>query len=317
MAKKDEILGLFPDYLREMWQEALQKVESLQEIRLRNEKPVLLSDGRREWFIRKDGRLTEQAEGAFRMGEKELEAVLNHVCQYSLYAYEDEIRQGYLTVPGGHRIGLAGQVVLEGKEKIRTIKHISYMNIRISREVFGAADSLLPFLYERGNFRNVMLISPPGCGKTTVLRDLIRQVSDGNRYGEGRTVGVVDERSELAGAYLGRAQNNLGIRTDVLDACPKSIGMLLLIRSMSPKIIAIDELGEREDMEAVKQAALSGIGLMVTVHGEGIEDIKRRLFLQDILKKRLFKRFVVLHKENGQCRIKDIYDEELKSCLNY
>lgn len=314
MERKEEIQGLFPDFLRPMWDKALGQMEGLQEIRLRNNRPILLYDGRKERYLRTDGQVSALETEGYCMQERELQAVLSHICQYSLYAFEDEIRQGYLTVPGGHRIGLAGQVVLEGGQ-IRTMKHISYMNIRISREIRGAADSLLPFLYENGQFRNVMLISPPGCGKTTVLRDLVRQVSDGNRYGEGCTVGVVDERSELAGSYLGKAQNDLGMRTDVLDACPKSLGMLMLIRSMAPRVIAIDELGEEEDIQAMQRAALSGIGLMVTVHGEGIEDIQRRVFLQDTLKKRLFKRFVVLKKERGHCTVGGIYNEEFQSCL--
>lgn len=315
MAKKEEIQGLFPDFLRHMWDRVFEQIEGLQEIRLRNGRPILLYDGRREWYLQESGRLTISAAEGFCMGERELQAVLSHICQYSLYAFEDEIKQGYLTVAGGHRIGLAGQAVLEG-DRIRTIKHISYMNIRISREIRGAADSLLPFLYERGKLCNIMLISPPGCGKTTVLRDLIRQVSDGNRYGEGRTVGVVDERSELAGSYLGKAQNDLGMRTDVLDACPKSLGMLMLIRSMAPRVIAIDELGDQEDIQAIQQAALSGIGLMVTVHGEDMEDIRRRFFQQDLLKKGLFKRFVVLKKEQGRCMIGGIYNEEFQPCLS-
>lgn len=316
MERAQEILGLFPDYMRKSWSRTLDRCEELQEIRLRTDRPVLLSSGRREYFIGEDDLPAAQEKQAKRTDSRQMQDILNHICRYSLYAFTDELKQGYLTVPGGHRIGIAGQVVLSGEGLVQSIKNIAYMNIRISHEVKGAADSILPFLYEKGEPQNVMIISPPGCGKTTLLRDLIRQVSDGNRFGRGRTVGVVDERSEIAGSYQGIAQNDVGCRSDIMDACPKALGMLMLLRSMAPRVIAVDELGEREDIQALGQAVLSGVGLMVTIHGEGIEDVKHRVYLQEILKRRYFKRFVVLGREKGMCRIRGIYNEAYEKCLS-
>lgn len=316
MERSEEILRLFPDYQRERWRKVLRNCDELQEIRMRINRPILLMRGQQEFFLSREGELTVHAKQAGCMTAKELKDMLNHICQYSLYAFADELKQGYLTVPGGHRIGIAGQVVLRDRGEILSVKHISYMNIRISHEIKGAADSLLPFLYERGELYNVMIISPPGCGKTTLLRDLIRQVSDGNRYGMGRTVGVVDERSEIAGSYQGIAQNDVGSRTDIMDACPKALGIMMLLRSMAPRVIAVDELGEKEDIHAIGQAVLSGVGLLVTIHGEGIEDVKHRVHLTELLKKRYFKRFIVLGKENGMCRIQGIYNEAYEKCLN-
>lgn len=316
MERAQEILGLFPDYMRKSWSRTLDQCEELQEIRLRTDRPVLLSSGRREYFIGEDDLPAAQEKQAKRTDSRQMQDILNHICRYSLYAFTDELKQGYLTVPGGHRIGIAGQVVLSGEGLVQSIKNIAYMNIRISHEVKGAADSILPFLYEKGEPQNVMIISPPGCGKTTLLRDLIRQVSDGNRFGRGRTVGVVDERSEIAGSYQGIAQNDVGYRSDIMDACPKALGMLMLLRSMAPRVIAVDELGEREDIQALGQAVLSGVGLMVTIHGEGIEDVKHRVYLQEILKRRYFKRFVVLGREKGMCRIRGIYNEAYEKCLS-
>lgn len=316
MERAEEILGLFPDYMRVCWRQALKRCGELQEIRLRADRPVLLINGQRECYINESGLPVQEAGQAKRTDSRQMQDIVNHICQYSLYAFADELKQGYLTVPGGHRIGISGQVVLSGQGSVQSIKNISYMNIRISHEVKGAADSIMPFMYEKGEFHNVMIISPPGCGKTTLLRDLIRQVSDGNRFGKGRTVGVVDERSEIAGSYQGLAQNDVGGRTDVMDACPKALGMMMLLRSMAPRVIAVDELGEKEDIHALGQAVLSGVGLMVTIHGEGMEDVKHRLYLQELLKRRYFKRYVVLGKENGMCRIRGIYNEAYEKCLS-
>lgn len=163
--------------------------------------------------------------------KEELRETMDYISHYSLYAYENELRQGFVTVEGGHRVGVAGKVIME-KERVKNIQYISSLNIRVSHEVLGCADRLIPYIVANKQVCHTLIISPPCCGKTTLIRDLIRQISDGNEYVKGCSVGVVDERSELGGCYLGIAQNHLGTRTDVLDCCPKAEGMIMLIRSM-------------------------------------------------------------------------------------
>ncbi len=314
MARGEEILHIFPDYMRDKWGGVIKQAEDLQEIRLRIGREVIVILRNEEWYLAKDGQVTKERNDACLISERDMEAILNHICEYSVYAFADEIKQGFLTIPGGHRIGLAGQVILQEGNIIRNMKHISYMNIRVSHEIKGAADMLLPYIYEEGRLFNSLLISPPGCGKTTLLRDMIRQISDGNPYGKGMAVGVVDERSEIAGSYLGRPQNDVGIRTDILDACPKVLGMMMLIRSMSPQAVAVDELGCEEDMKAVHQVMQCGSKVIATIHGDSLEDVMNKSFLFDLKKNKSFGRYILLEKVGGKCGVKAIYDRSFELC---
>lgn len=314
MEKQNGLLYVFPASMRDFWSHTATHMDEMQEIRLRAGKPVIVLCHNGETFLDKQGKFVASQKEGILMSREELEEILNYICNYSIYAYEDELRKGFLTVPGGHRIGVAGQAVLEDGESVRTLKHISYMNIRVAHQIRGVADKVMSYLYERGGFCNTLIISPPGCGKTTLLRDIIRQASDGNVYGQGVTVGVVDERSEIAGSFLGVPQNDVGIRTDVLDACPKVSGMMMLIRSMAPKIIAIDELGGEEDSSALRKASACGCGLLATVHGKGIEDLWEKEGLSWIVRDKLFSRYIVMEKKDGTPVIKLIYQKELKPC---
>ncbi len=312
--RKEEILHIFPDFMRPVWEKTAQKAGRVQEIRLRVDRPVTILMDNEEWFLTKDGELSKEMLKALISSEKELEAVLEHVCHYSVYAFADEIRQGYITVPGGHRIGLCGQVIPENDGRIRNIKYIRYLNIRIAHEIKGVSDKLLPFLYKDGEILNTLIISPPGCGKTTMLRDLARNCSEGNIYGQGRNVAVVDERSEIAGSFLGIPQNDVGARTDVMDNCPKHEGMMMLIRSMAPSVIAVDELGSAKDVEAMQQAMQCGCRMLATIHGYSLEEVGGKEYMKNVLKEKLFGRYILLGKINNTCNVMGIYDNEGKLC---
>ena len=289
MAVREDILRIFPEDMRDRWRHVAECGERLQEIRIRAGRPILLYMEGREYFLTKEGEPAEtpgqpaKMQGqAVQAGREELEDLFSYVCSSSMYAYEEETGRGYLTLPGGHRMGLVGEAVLTdgggGRGlRVKNLKYISGMNIRISHQVKGAADKLLPWLYRDGRLLNTLILSPPGCGKTTLLRDLVRQVSDGNRFCQGRTVGVVDERSEIAGTFRGMAQNDVGMRTDVLDGCPKAEGMMLLLRSMAPVVIAVDELGGEEEIRSVRQALKCGCTMLATIHAGNMEEAQERL----------------------------------------
>lgn len=299
---------LFPRDRQGFWSNVLRDGANVQEIRLRVNRPILIRKAEGDCYLDEQGKFTGLKEEAYQFGQQEMDEMLMHLCHDSPYAFEDELRQGFLTVPGGHRVGVAGQVVLEENGRVRTVKHICYMNIRFARQILGVAEPVLPYVYQRGQMQNCLVISPPGCGKTTLLRELVRCISEGSAYGEGLHVGVVDERSEIAGSYLGVPQNDLGSRTDVLDACPKALGMMMLLRSMSPQVIAVDELGDDRDVEALMEAAACGSKILATVHGTDLEDVAGRF--PSLCSRRLFACVIVLGRRNGQPVIEKIYGKE-------
>lgn len=300
MVRREEtLLKMFPEEIRKRIVKIPEWFEQVQEIRLRTGGPLLIQYGNREFFVRSDGGgLCREQREAYLVSQKQVRETLEHMASYSLYAFEEEIRQGYLTIPGGHRIGIAGKTIVQSGE-IRSMKFLSFLNIRLAHEVLGCADEVLPYLFDHDHqgkrkLYNAMILSPPRCGKTTLLRDLVRQISDGSSQIEGMTVGLVDERSEIASCYQGVPQNDVGIRTDVLDACPKAHGMMMLIRTMAPQVVAVDEIGSRMDMEAVEYAMNCGCRVIATVHGNGMEDIRKKPVLDRMIQEKWFDRYLIL-----------------------
>ncbi|MDO4305513.1 MAG: stage III sporulation protein AA [Eubacteriales bacterium] len=302
-----QIQNLFAGNIRQLLVEADLDYDKLYEIRLRVGRPLFLTYDGGECFLRSKGQ--EQ----YLVTVEDLKETLEYVTGYSLYAYEDEIRQGFLSVQGGHRVGVTGKVILDGN-RIRGMKYISCINVRLAHQIPGCADEIMPYIRTKDWVANTLIVSPPRCGKTTMLRDIIRQLSNGKDDLPGLTVGVVDERSELAGSYQGVPQNDLGMRTDVLDGCPKSEGMQMLIRSMSPQVVAVDELGKDDDYQAVESVIHCGCKLIATAHGNSMEDVLNQPLFQKLLEARVFERYIVLGKGNHAGEVEAIYDGKGSLC---
>lgn len=308
MGKKDEILKILPARLRRLLEGMNLTYDRLQELRLRMLEPFLLFYDGEEFFVSESGQMGKEAGNSYIVTAEDIRETLEHISSFSLYAYEDEIRQGFITIQGGHRVGLAGKVILE-QGRVKSVKHISFINIRVSHERKGCGTAVLPYLYDGRQICHTLIISPPGCGKTTLLRDLVRLISNGQEECPGLSVGVVDERSEIAACYRGIPQNDIGLRTDVMDCCPKAEGMLMMIRSMSPSVLAVDEIGQREDVEALAYVMNCGCHILATVHGASIEDIRNKPVLRKLVEEKLFKRLIVLSGAHGPGGIKAIFDE--------
>lgn len=327
MAVREQILKIFPLEIRRVLERMPVDFEKVQELRLRTGRPLMILAGGREFAVTGEGKLWETDLGRcdsgpgssfFIPGPAQMREMAEFMGSFSLYAAEEELRQGFLTVQGGHRIGVAGRTVVKDQD-IRLMKSISFINVRVAHQVKGCADPVLRFLYDReGHFLNTLIISPPQSGKTTLLRDLIRQLSDGHALAEGNkwipgmNVGVVDERSELGACYQGIPQNDLGMRTDVLDCCPKTQGMMMLVRSMSPKVIAVDEIGSAEDVNAMEYAGNCGCGMAATVHGFGVGEIAEKPAVGRLIKSSFFKRLIVLDGKREPGHVEGVYDEKGK-----
>lgn len=303
-----EVLDYLPGHIRQMVRQIPEAtLGSAEELRLRLAKPLSLAGCGFEIFLGKNGGTT--AAKAYRVTEEDLKSALQLVCNFSMYSVEEELRNGFVTVSGGHRVGVCGRAVID-KGKVKTLKDISYMNFRVAKQIIGAADKAIGYLIRSpDSIFNTLIISPPQCGKTTLLRDLVRSFSSGcekHRF-NGMKVSLIDERSEIAACSLGIPRNDVGIRTDVLDGCPKAEGIIMMIRSMSPEIIAADEIGRKEDADAIIDAVNAGVKVVTTIHGSGIGDFLNKQDLSKI-QNDIFERYVVLSRNNGVGTLEAVLD---------
>lgn len=235
--------------------------------------------------------------------------ILLNVSKNSIYAIQSDINNGFVIIKGGHRIGISGEVVYVD-EKIKNIKNICSLNIRVARQIFGCADSILPNIISRGKVLNTLIISSPGCGKTTLIRDIIRQISNGvpTLNLRGKNVSLIDERGEIASVYNGVASLDVGARTDIMSNANKSQGMKMMIRSMAPDVIATDEIGRDEDIVAIKEAVLSGVNVIFTMHGDSIKSILKNPNVKELLDLDIFSKIILLSSGKIPGIVEKIYD---------
>lgn len=304
---KDEILSYLPVNIQRL----LLRVEAneyreLEEIRLRSGQPLLLRLGEREMAINREGRLTPVLQQGYRVECEDIWRTIASISDNSLYAFEEDIRRGFITIPGGHRVGLAGQVVLKGN-RIQMIKDFGSVCFRVAREVIGCADPIIPTLFSgsKGRLQNTLIISPPRCGKTTLLRDVARLVSRGGSR-PGLNVAVVDERSEIAGCYKGIPQLDVGPRSDILDGCPKDLGMMMAIRALSPQVVVTDEIGREGDAGAIMECIHAGVSIICTAHAGALEEVRQRPILRSLMADGVFQLLIVLSRRHGPGNIEQV-----------
>ncbi|MCX7710351.1 MAG: stage III sporulation protein AA [Clostridia bacterium] len=287
----------------------ISRLKEIEELRLRADKPLMMIGNGREVFIDAGGAVSANCRNSFIVMQSDIAKTLELISENSIYAYQEEIKNGFITLKGGHRVGIAGRVVTDGTG-IKNIKDISGLNIRLSKQIKGCSKEVIKYILNNTGVYNTLIVSPPQCGKTTILRDITRFISDGNEELKirGLKVGLVDERSEIAACYRGIAQNDVGIRTDTLDGCPKAAGMTLLLRSMSPQVIVTDEIGNRGDKEAIRQVINAGVKIITTAHGFNISELKTREEVLSLMEEKVFERYIVLGNSLGPGTLEEAVD---------
>ena len=313
MKLSDEIINSLSLNLREKIK-TIQE-ENIEEIRLRINKPLIINGNQTDYFYNENKKkLDRNMDKAYIVTKEDVDQTFQILCKYSIHSFMDDIKKGFVTLRGGHRVGIVGKAIVENGS-VENIKHVSSLNIRVSREVKNCSDKVMSHIIKSSTkINNTIIISPPQCGKTTLLRDVVRNLSNGNEKFnfKGINVALIDERNEIAGSYLGIPQMYMGIRTDIIETCPKDVGIMMVLRSMSPNVIVTDEIGTEKDIKALYTALNGGVGLITTVHGDSIEDIRNRKELNCLLDEELFKKVILLSAKKGPGTVEKIYDLQEK-----
>lgn len=279
VARFDSAVMLLPSVLRERVRQLSKEERGLaEEFRLRKGRPMTVLLAGKEIEI-----------GSESIKREHIDSLLDIATRVSAHSFRESVKNGYITAKGGFRIGLCGTTVLKNGE-VEGFREITSVSVRISREIIDISDKVSL----SKPFSSTLIISPPGCGKTTLLRDIIRQLSN-----SGLRVSLADERSEIAAVWQGEAQMDVGCRTDVIDGCPKSQAVIMLLRAMNPQVIALDEITHPDDITAIKEAANCGVELLATAHAFDENDLHKRPMYKELLEQKIFKNLIIISKKDG------------------
>lgn len=293
-----EVFEYFPITIKEILEkEIMEESDFLEEIRIRSGKSIILKFNKKEKNIR------------HLVTREDILKILQLVCENSIYSYQHQIAEGFVTIKGGHRVGISGSCVIENG-KVININYINSLNFRIARQLIGVSKNILQHILniEKNSIKNTLIVSSPGAGKTTILKDVAKQISSGIKELNFKSlnVGIVDERGEIAALYKGVPQNDIGIKVDVMDNVYKDVGIKMLIRSMAPQVIIADEIGTPDDVDAINYAMCSGCKGIFTAHGESIEDLYLNEFIKELIIGHVFEIIIFLD-SNKKGNIKEVY----------
>lgn len=279
------------------------------EIRLRAERPIVINVKNKFYFLSKEAKLQSSvSEKTIRLSQLDIQNTFTKMCNHSVYSYQNEIKNGFITLKGGHRVGICGTAVLD-KGNVTNLRDINSLNIRVAQDVSNLASNWKDIFLK--DFTGVLIVGEPASGKTTILRNLAHKFSSGV-FGGLTNVSVIDERNEIAASNCGISHFNLGF-CDILTGYPKSVGFEHAIRTLSPEIIICDELGTKQDVKAIREAVNSGVKIIATFHSRNIFDFINNVRARNILKTYAFDKIIFLKGKSKPGEIFKIYHmEDLK-----
>ena len=288
----DTAVSSLSERLSEMFR-AMNKADKnrIREIRIRIRRPLTVITDKGTEFLTVSGRLTQiYSDLTVRTEEKEVSEIFRRLCGYSVHSFADAINRGYITINGGHRAGIAGTAVTE-KGRVIAVRDVCAVNLRIAREIKGAADEIMKMFFQHG-LCSVIIAGPPSSGKTTVLRDLARQLS--SSQGSFRKTFICDERGEIGASFSGIEQNDIGINSDLITSYPKDEGIIIGLRSFSPDIIICDEISTYEETQAVISGVNSGVCFALSIHARNEKELKSKPILKKLLSTGEFDKIILL-----------------------